>query len=190
MSNIDFGLIDSILTFWFVDNKDKHYLKSDAFDDLIRETFGAQMSEIRAGKLDFWKEEPKACLAGLVLLDQLSRNAYRDSPDAFSEDERARTFAKVGIARGYDLGFSPKERHLFYMPLMHSENLDDQIMCEACFERSHKEGSEGAEGSLNYATKHRVIIQRFSRFPHRNAILNRTSTDEEIAFLKEPGSSF
>lgn len=187
---IDTVLVDSIITFWFTDHKDKHYLKSDEFDGLIRENFGSALNSIRSGELDFWKQDPTACLAGLVLLDQLSRNAYRGSSDAFAEDERARSFAKVGIAKGFDLKFQAGKRHLFYMPLMHSENLDDQLMCEACFERSIEDGSPNAEKSLQYATKHRVIVERFSRFPHRNTILNRTSTDEEIEFLKGPGSSF
>ena len=188
-TQVDF-LVDSIIEFWFIDHKDKHYTKSDTFDALIRDTFGDSMNAIRSGELDFWQDEPKACLAGLVLLDQFSRNAFRDSSKAFDQDERARTFAKVGIARGFDLSFEPAQRHLFYMPLMHSEYLDDQLMCEACFQRSVKDGNTSASGGFSYATKHRVIIERFSRFPHRNAILNRTSTDEEIEFLKGPGSSF
>ncbi len=190
MSEIDSSLVDSILTFWFFDHKDKHFRKSQAFDALIRETFGLVLNSIRNGELDFWQNEPKSCLAGLVLLDQLSRNAFRDSPKAFSADERARTFAKIGIANGFDLMFTGAQRHLFYMPLMHSEYLDDQFMCEACFLRSVKDGTPNAADNLKYATKHRVIIERFSRFPHRNKILNRTSSADEIEFLKGPGSSF
>ena len=186
-TKIDFSTVDEILEFWFQTHAKKHYVKDADFDALIGTTFKSQMQAIRSGDLDFWQSDPKACLAGLVLLDQFSRNLYRDTPAAFSEDERARTFAKIGIARGFDLRFKSGERTLFYMPLMHSEYLDDQFMCEAAFKRATEEGDAGG---WEYATKHRVIIEKFGRFPHRNTILDRRSTPEEVAFLTQPGSSF
>lgn len=122
-------------------------------------------------------------------MDQFSRNVFRESPKAFAQDQRARSFAKVGIARGYDMEFEGLKRTLFYMPLMHSEYLDDQFMCEACFERYLNEGA-AVEGGLEYATKHRIIVEKYGHFPHRNKVLGRHSSDEEIEFLKGPGSSF
>ena len=186
-TSIDFSKVDEILEFWFQTHAKKHYVKDPDFDALIGTTFHTQIRAIRNGDLGCWQLDPKASLAGLVLLDQFSRNLYRDRPEAFSEDERARTFAKTGIAKGFDLTFKSGQRTLFYMPLMHSEYLDDQFMCEAAFERATKEGDAGGS---EYATKHRVIIEKFGRFPHRNAILGRPSTPEEVDFLTQPGSSF
>ena len=123
-------------------------------------------------------------MALILVLDQMSRNLYRDDPRAFAQDVRARAVARRAVAAG-DHVFAPPERCLFlFLPFEHSEDLADQLLCEALF------GVLGDANLDDYAARHRVIVERFGRFPHRNAVLGRTSTAEELNFLEQPNSSF
>jgi uncharacterized protein (DUF924 family) len=123
-------------------------------------------------------------LAAILVLDQFPRNMFRDDPRAFATDQAALTLSKRAIGEGLDLRLPPEQRAFIYMPFQHSEALDDQARSIEIFT------SLGAPLNLDFARRHEAIIARFGRFPHRNAVLGRESTEDEIAFLKEPGSSF
>jgi uncharacterized protein (DUF924 family) len=174
-----------ILAFWFSqDVKAKWFVREDGFDAELRQRFGALLAKAKQGELAHWVESPDGALALVILLDQFSRNIYRGTPNAFTADEMALAAAKQAIAQGYDLRLTAEQRGFLYMPFEHSEALADQDRGVALFE------ALGSEESLDYMRRHRDIIARFGRFPHRNAILGRSSTPEEIEFLKQPGSSF
>ncbi len=174
-----------LLAFWFSEGaKAKWFVRDDTFDAELRRRFGPLLAEARLGKLTHWADSPDGALARIILLDQVSRNVYRDTPEAFAADALALAGAKDAIAKGHDLRVAAEMRIFFYVPFEHSENLADQdesvALCEAL----------GDDNYLDYARRHRAIIARFGRFPHRNAILGRSSTPEEIEFLKQPDSSF
>ncbi len=175
-----------ILDFWFApDVVEMHWKKDAAFDDRIRARFGELHAAAARGALDGWRITADGTLALLIVLDQFSRNLFRDSPKAYACDPEARQIAIEAIARGQDMQVPQDRRHFFYLPLEHSEDLAHQDRCIALMrERT------GSETFVDYAKAHQRIIVRFGRFPHRNAVLGRTSTPEEEAFLKEPGSSF
>jgi len=168
--------------------------KHQANDTEARERFGDQVEEALAGGLGEWAESPKGWLALVILLDQLPRMIHRDTPNAYAGDQRAQTLVQHGLKLGRDQHLAPLERTFIYLVLEHSEDLDTQNQAIACFTRLLADVPVTERnyfvGSLDYAERHQKIIARFGRFPHRNAILGRTSTDEEIRFLKEPGSSF
>ncbi len=155
-------------------------------DRLCRERFTEDLMSARAGKLDDWLQSPRACLALVIVCDQLSRNIYRGQAEAFAADERARQATHYALAHGFNQQLRPIERAFLLMPLMHSENLGDQ---DEATQRFGELAREGADFS-SYAKQHRDIVARFGRFPHRNRILGRATTDEETEFLKKPGSSF
>jgi uncharacterized protein (DUF924 family) len=146
------------------------------------------------GALDHWKTEAEGALGLVIVLDQFTRNMCRGSPRAFSGDRKARQVATHAIAHQLDAGVALDRRLFFYLPFEHSESLDDQERSVELFERwaaAHDAaGRPGADDELRYAHRHHEIIRRFGRFPHRNAVLGRTSTPAELAFLQEPGSSF
>ena len=174
-----------ILDFWFSEDvKSKWFAGGKSFDDELRQRFTTLLQKARLGELTHWAENPDGALALVILLDQLSRNIHRGTPEAFAADALALETAKHAIAQGYDLRLAPEGRGFLYMPFEHSEVLADQERGVALFE------ALGAAESLDYMRRHRDIIARFGRFPHRNAILGRSSTAEEIEFLKQPGSSF
>lgn len=188
-----------ILTFWFPDGdheaRNKLWFgKNDAVDELIRIKFGALLSEARTGGLQSWRETPPTLLAYIILLDQFSRNVYRNSPEAFAADKLALGAAKHAVASGMDKSLSLIERAFVYLPYEHSEDLTDQNTSVELYGNLKEEASEEDRpvysSYLDYAVAHQKIIARFGRFPHRNAVLGRISTAEELAFLKEPGSSF
>lgn len=168
--------------------------KDAAFDAEIRERFGAVYDQAVRGELDGWSETPRGNVALVVVLDQFSRNIHRDDPRAWAADDKARQRTLAGLARGDESQLGPYERMFLYMPLMHAEDRTLQQKCVERFEALAREAPEslreGFEGNLRYAHAHRDIIERFGRFPHRNAVLGRESTAEEIEFLKQPGSSF
>ncbi len=171
-----------ILTFWFEETDSKKWFKkSAAFDASVVARFGATHAAAVAGALDRWAEDPKGALALIIVLDQFSRNIHRGSPLAFAADARALEVARQVVAAGWDAQMSDDERQFVYMPFMHSEELAAQETCVELF---------GRIGRLKWAVDHHKIIARFGRFPHRNAVLKRASTEEEAAFLDEPGSSF
>ncbi|MEQ8395250.1 DUF924 family protein [Thalassobaculum sp.] len=176
---------EDVLAFWFGECTPQQWFeKNDAFDATLRERFGALHSEAAAGGLADWETSADGRLALLLVLDQMSRNLYRGDPRAFAQDARARDLARRAIAAG-DHVFGSRDRCLFlYLPFEHSEDLADQLMCDALFR------ALGDAELIDYGVRHRVIIERFGRFPHRNAALGRTSTAEELEFLTQPNSSF
>lgn len=177
--------IDAVLAFWQNAGAKAWFSKSDAFDAQIEQRFGAVHRAAASGAHDDWAATAKGALALIIVLDQFSRNLFRDDPRAFAQDEKAREIAHSAIANGFDdeiaKTFDPKLRSFFYMPFMHGEDIDCQDFCVACFSRI------GDEDGLKHANIHRDIIQRFGRFPHRNPTLARETTPAEQAFLDSGG---
>jgi uncharacterized protein (DUF924 family)/nitroreductase len=195
---------ERVLSFWFGEldeqgradeAKAKRWWEKDAtFDRQIRERFEADRHAILAGERDEWLATPRGRLAAIIVLDQMSRNMYRDTPGMFEADDEALRLALEGIERGDDLRLATDERAFLYLPLMHSEELAIQRQGVQLFTEFRDELSgelrERISRNLDFAIRHQEIIERFGRFPHRNAILGRASTPEELAFLEQPGSSF
>jgi uncharacterized protein (DUF924 family) len=192
---------ERILSFWFGDSDleakeraARWWKKDPAFDQEIRATFEDDRMRAARGELDGWFAEPDGAIAYIVLLDQFSRNMYRDTAEAFAQDERALAATLRGIERGFDVRLAPLRRYFFYMPMMHAEDRAIQRRSVAMFEKLAQEKDTGFDGMLqgaaDYARRHCEIVERFGRFPHRNWILERTTTGEEAAFLLTPGSSF
>ncbi len=183
-----------VLHFWFGEGAEygkahKRWFEKDrAFDTEVTERFGSLHEEMLAGKHRDWLEEPRACLARIVALDQFPRHIHRGTARAFSGDPLALEAAQHLVGRGWDRELAPVERVFAYLPFEHSESLEDQeracALCEALL------AFPEAADTHRYALAHRDIIRRFGRFPHRNAALGRVSTQEEVEFLKQPGSSF
>lgn len=195
-----------ILDFWFGKLKDEEvppqalsrmwWAKNRDIDEHIRKNFETDLLGAVKGELGDWESTPHGTLALIILLDQFSRNMYRDTRRAFSQDTLALSTAEKGIEKGFDKGLHPVMRVFFYMPFMHSESKDMQKRSTALFGAlekdftSPRELAEMLSDNMEYAERHRAIIERFGRFPHRNRILGRESTTEEIEFSKQPGSSF
>ena len=181
-----------ILMFWFGDpplvERAVWFRKDPAFDATIRDRFGATIAAARAGAFGEWCHDPRGALARVVVLDQFTRNVYRGTPDAFSGDERALATADDAIARGFDQRLEPYERWFLYMPFVHSEDRAMQDRAVALFTALAAE--TGLDSPLPWTQRHAEVIRRFGRFPHRNAILGRASTPEEIEYLATPGSTF
>jgi uncharacterized protein (DUF924 family) len=170
--------VDDVLKFWFDEIKpESWFTKSDGFDEEVRRRFGSLHESSLAGHVTV-PRNARAYLAEIIVLDQFSRNLHRGLPGAFAADSKALQRANEAIELGFDREVSNRERAFFYMPLMHSESLADQERCVLLFDRL------GNAESLKYAIEHRDIIERFGRFPHRNAILERGSTPDEIEFMK------
>ena len=165
------------------------WFKKDAvFDAGLHAQFGRLHTDARAGLLQAWEAQGKSALALIIVLDQFSRNMFRGQPESFAGDLAALRLAKHVIARGWDTGLMPVMRQFVYLPFEHSENLADQDESVRLF--GILDALPETAGLSEWAEKHRVIVQRFGRFPHRNEILGRASTPEEIGFLATPGSSF
>jgi uncharacterized protein (DUF924 family) len=184
--------VQAVLDFWFGPqagaSRPEWFRKSDAFDRQIRERFGALHDQAAAGGLAEWEAAPRSALALLVLLDQFSRNLHRNDARAFAQDARALRIAKAMVERGWDRELLPVQRQFVYLPFEHAEDLAAQDRAMALF--GELESYPETRDLVQWAEKHRVIIRRFGRFPHRNAALGRASTPEEVAFLREPGSGF
>ncbi|RON93557.1 DUF924 family protein [Pseudomonas fluorescens] len=168
--------------------------KRDSQDLEARERFGVFVDQALAGELTEWTQRPEGWLAVVLLLDQLPRMIFRDSPKAFSGDLRAQKLVAQGIAADFDRQLKPIQRVFIYLVFEHCENLAVQNEAVSRFidllaEQPEAERAVFAD-NLDYAERHRKVIARFGRFPHRNAVLGRESTAEELAFLKEPGSRF
>ena len=174
----------TVLDFWFVELRPKqHWIKDPKLDDEIKTRFERTLFQARACELFKWRKNPKGRLAEIIVLDQFSRNIYRGLPESFIADPQVLILAQEAVAGGhYELG--SLEKAFLYMPFIHSESLLIQDQSVRLFENL------GNQNNLDYAIKHREVIQRFGRFPHRNSILGRPSTIEETEFLKQPGSSF
>lgn len=204
MANISMETPDTICKFWFgaqsddtATAKDRARLwwgKDVEADKLIRQRFEASMARAANGEFDSWADTPSGMLALILLSDQFPRNVFRDTPTAFAFDALARRRCKEGLEKGFHLQLRPVERVFFYLPLEHSESLEDQEQSLALFQ----ELSAGVdavhrstfEGFLHFAVRHWEIVKQFNRFPHRNYVLGRQSTPEELAFLTQKGSSF
>ena len=175
----------AVVAFWFEESKPEQWYKKDAaFDNAIRDRFEMTVTAALASRLDGWADSAEGCLALIILLDQFTRNIYRNTPRAFSGDEMAMALSLRCLERGYLDDADANQRHFMLMPLMHSEDLAIQDMSLPLFE-THTDAR-----TLDYAQQHRDIVALFGRFPHRNAILGRPNTPEEIEFLTPPGSSF
>jgi uncharacterized protein (DUF924 family) len=168
--------------------RDVWFRKDDAFDQAIRQRFGDTIAAGLAGAFGEWCTTPRGSLARVVLLDQFTRNAFRGTPDAFAGDAAALATTEDAIERGFDQELEARERWFLYMPFEHGESLAQQDRGVALFEELAAQ--TGLDEPLPWALRHRDVIRRFGRFPHRNDILGRASTPEEVAFLKEPGSRF
>ena len=187
--------LESLLSFWFgpldaagladAAHQRRWFMKDAAFDETLRRDFGdlhAQVAALPEGQLP---ESPRARLACVITLDQLSRNLFRDTPGMFAHDAKALAWARRAVDASDDTRVAAAERPFFYLPFMHSESLADQERCVALYAALPAPGN-----TLDYARRHHAIVARFGRFPHRNAVLGRAPTPEEVAFLAEPGSSF
>ena len=175
----------SVLHFWFTELTPKqHYAKDAALDDAIRTRFGATLEAAARCELFTWRTTPEGRLAEVLVLDQFSRNVYRDTARAFAQDALALALAQQLVASGQDRSLPLAQRSFAYMPYMHSESALIHAQAALLFSQP------GMEDSLRFEQRHQAIIERFGRYPHRNAILGRASTPEELAFLNEPGSAF
>lgn len=168
--------------------------KDSQVDNDIRARFGTDVEHAARGELEAWRATPPGTLALILLLDQFPRNIYRDTPQAFAHDDLALGLAQEGVRLGQDRELGLLERAFFYLPFEHAEDLVSQQESVRLFSRLAEEAppavAERLRVFLDYAVRHRDIIARFGRFPHRNQALGRTSTETEFAFLATPGSSF
>jgi uncharacterized protein (DUF924 family) len=186
---------EDVLEFWFSERAPVRWFASEpAFDDEIRSRFGAVVAAAARGDLDPWAATADGALALTIVLDQFPRNIYRGTPKAFACDGRALQVASGAIERQMDRATPLDRRMFFYLPFEHSESLPDQQRSVELFLRwaaDHPaERRAYADDQMTYVVRHHEIIRRFGRFPHRNAVLCRVSTADEIAFLAQPNSSF
>jgi len=174
---------EEILTFWFSDEVEAAWFKrNEAVDREIEEHFAQAYESARLGEMNHWRNTTKEALALTIVLDQFPRNLFRGSPRSFESDHLALANAKYALEQGYEKQLSKKERPFFYLPFMHSEDVKDQRRCITLYEEL------GNDLALDFAKQHADIINRFGRFPHRNAVLGRETTTEEAEFLTEhPG---
>ena len=174
-----------ILHFWFDELTDKqHFAKDTAIDEMICSRYGETLAAAACCELYAWRATPEGGVAEIFVLDQFSRNVYRDTPRAFAQDALPLGLAQALVASGQDRTLSIGQRRFAYMPYMHSESPLIHAHAVELF------AQPGLENNLDFEVRHQAIIIRFGRYPHRNAILGRASSAEEIAFLSEPGSSF
>ena len=174
-----------VIQFWFEEIEPKQrFIKDLEFDELIRSRFGETYDRAAQGLLYAWREHPLDALAEIIVLDQFSRNMFRDSPKAFATDTLALVLAQEAIRRKLDKEIDIGKRAFLYMPFMHSESKEIHDIAMFLFDQP------GLEENFNFEIKHKEIIDRFGRYPHRNEVLGRESTAEELEFLSQPGSSF
>ncbi|MDO5639610.1 MAG: DUF924 family protein [Neisseria sp.] len=176
---------EAILEFWFAEETQAHWFaKSAAFDHLIATRFGAVLQQAAAGELAHWRQTLPGRLAEIIVLDQFSRNVYRDMPQAFAQDGMALVLAQEAVAHAGFGDMPAAERKFILMPYMHSESAKIHAQGVPLF------AALDDAYTLDFEIRHQAIIERFGRYPHRNAILGRTSTAEELEFLQQEGSSF
>lgn len=184
--------IDEILDFWFAQGQEAEYAqrrrvwfaKDPNFDQAIRNRFQADYEQAAAERLKDWKENAQGCLALILLLDQFPRNMFRGAAQSFATDDQALKVAQHAIAHGFDQALPSIRRMFIYLPFEHSENLEHQQQSVQLAQKLQ------IEDVTAYAIKHKAVIERFGRFPHRNKILGRLNTAAEEEFLQQPGSSF
>lgn len=178
-------MLDEVLTFWFEEIEPKKWWVADPeLDEQIRQRFLGLLRSAAQGELYSWRSNPRGRLAEVIVLDQFSRNIYRNTPLAFSQDPMALVLAQEAVAAGVHRALSPTERSFLLMPYMHSESGLIHIQAEALYREF------APPVSYEFELRHKAIIDRFGRYPHRNQILGRVSSPEEIEFLKLPGSGF
>lgn len=178
-------MFQQVLAFWFSEIDAKLWWQKDPeFDSMIRYKFGDLHRQATQGELYSWRNTPESSLAEIIILDQFSRNIYRDKPEAFKFDLAALVLAQIAIGNGFDLKLPPIKRSFIYLPYMHSESAVIHSEAVKLYE------ALGNVTNLDFEYKHKAIIDRFGRFPHRNKVLDRESTSEELEFLKQPDSSF
>jgi len=180
------NMIDAsdVIDFWFTKLRpEQWWRRDDALDREIERRYGSLHAKAAHVELFAWRDEPRGRLAEVIVLDQFSRNLFRDSPRAFACDPLALALAQEGIRGGADRALSETERGFFYMPFMHSESPLIHLDAERLFKTV-------SPFQYEYELRHKTIVDRFGRYPHRNAVLGRPSTTEEIEFLQQPGSSF
>ncbi|GJL76002.1 DUF924 family protein [Nitrosomonas sp.] len=178
-------MYNEIHAFWFEETEPKMWWASDPdFDGIIKQCFLPVLHQAVQGELFSWRVEPKGRLAEIIVLDQFSRNIYRDTPAAFAQDPIALVLAQEAVDAGVQNTLSPQERGFLLSPYMHSESKLIHVQAEALYRKF------ASQRSYEFELKHKAIIDRFGRYPHRNRILGRVSSAQEIAFLKQPGSGF
>jgi uncharacterized protein (DUF924 family) len=178
-------VFDEVLAFWFTEITPAAWWRSDpAFDAALRERFGALHRSAHLGELWQWRREPRGRLAEVIVLDQFSRNLYRGTAQAHASDAMALALAQEAVAGSHDTALPAGQRVFFYMPYQHSESRRVHVEAERLF------SALGSDDYLDHERRHKAIIDRFGRYPHRNAALGRPSTPEELSFLTEPGSRF
>jgi len=167
-----------IIDFWYSDEVRPLWFNSTAeFDEALRQQYGELYRDAQAGRLQEWEKSAFGCLALTIILDQFPLNMFRGQPEGFATESEAVRIARLAVDQGFDLQLEPNQRVFLYMPFMHSENLPHQDLAVELFDKS------GLMDNLRFARHHRDIIRRFGRFPHRNAILGRDSSEQELAYL-------
>ncbi len=205
-NNTSLATPDDVLAFWLgtarpcnaqaLAIKQQWFTKSDAFDARIKSQFEPTVQAAMAGQLDGWADDAWSCLALLVVLDQFTRNIYRGTPQSFAGDAKALALAQRAIAQGLDQQLPAVTRIFVYLPLEHAEDLAQQARSVEAFTRLAEDNTSPADvheflvGTLDYAHRHQVVIQQFGRFPHRNAVVGRASTAQELEYLAQPGAGF
>ena len=175
----------TVLDFWFKEiDQQKWWVKDESFDELIRQRFIAVYQSAIRCELSSWRDSAAGRLAEIIVLDQFSRNMFRDTAMAFAQDGLALILAQEAVLQGADQELPLSQKIFLYMPFMHSESLVIHEQAVKLFSQ------QGMEYNLDFEFRHRTIIEQFGRYPHRNAILGRQSTPKELEFLKQPGSTF
>ena len=178
-------MYQKILQFWFDDIKPAQWwVKDNDFDQLIKDNYAALHASTHLCELYHWRQTPRGRLAEIIVLDQFSRNMYRDQPQSFASDPLALALSQEAIIAEADQELTPTEKSFLYMPVMHSESAAIHKVAVALYE------ANGIESNYQFELKHKAIIDEFGRYPHRNEILGRVSTPAELEFLSGPGSSF
>lgn len=180
---MDIAKAQQILDFWLESGPSAWWRKDSKFDSSIKQRFGDLIEPAADRQLDDWRQQPQSCLALVLILDQFSRNLFRESGKAFAQDSYALELAKYAVEKGFDNNQPTNLYDFFYMPFMHSEKLEDQNTCIDLFR------ARANDGSLKAAIEHQGIIARFGRFPHRNSLLGRKTTPQEQMFLDNGGFS-
>jgi len=192
-----------VLSYWFgdydspdypVEDNEKYWKKNPDIDAEIKAKFSGLLEASARGELADWVDTPRGALAHIILIDQMARNMHRGTGMMHAQDDLAQDIALISVMRGDATFLTQEERVFLYMPFMHAENWALQMLCVRLFEQEAKNATpkfaEGRAQNHKFAIAHEVIVKRFGRFPHRNELLGRVSTPEEIEFLKEDGSSF
>ena len=180
----------AILDFWFVESSPEELFKrSEDFDQKIRNRFMSDYEKVIDNQYEDWQDDPESCVALIILLDQFSRNLFRDDKQAFAQDYKARLITNEAVDRGYLEDINLDQKHFMLLPLLHSENISDHVYAQNLCDAYLKNHSQFIDIKKAW-DDHTYAIKKFGRYPHRNKILGRTSTPEEELFLQKPNSSW